>query len=60
MSTDHPHARNPQQPSRMPIHRYTPFPPVGLSDLLGRLLLPGLMARLRAQAPNVALDIVHL
>lgn len=31
-----------------------------LSDLLGRLLLPGLMARLRAQAPHVALDIVHL
>jgi 2-isopropylmalate synthase len=32
VSTDHPHARNPQQPSRMPIHRYSPFPPVGLHD----------------------------
>ncbi|MBR0643049.1 LysR family transcriptional regulator [Plastoroseomonas hellenica] len=31
-----------------------------LSDLLGRLLLPGLTARLRAQAPHVTLDIVHL
>lgn len=31
-----------------------------LSDLLGRLLLPGLMARLRAQAPHVTLDIAHL
>ncbi|CAA9252873.1 MAG: 2-isopropylmalate synthase [uncultured Blastococcus sp.] len=28
----HPHARNPQQPSRMPIHRYTSFPPVVLPD----------------------------
>ena len=32
VSTDHPHARNPQQPSRMPIHRYSPFPPVDLPD----------------------------
>jgi 2-isopropylmalate synthase len=31
-NADHPHVRNPQQPSRMPIHRYTPFPPVGLTD----------------------------
>ena len=28
----HPHARTPQQPSRMPVHRYASFPPVGLSD----------------------------
>ena len=32
VSTDHPHARNPQQPSRMPIHRYPPFTPVDLPD----------------------------
>ncbi|MCW2635741.1 MAG: leuA, partial [Blastococcus sp.] len=32
MSTEHPHARNPQQPSRMPIHRYAPFTPVALPD----------------------------
>ena len=34
MSTNpqHPHARNPQQPSGMPIHRYAPFPPVVLHD----------------------------
>ena len=32
MSTDHPHVRNPQQPSRMPIHRYAPFPPIDLPD----------------------------
>jgi hypothetical protein len=28
----HPHARNPQQPSRMPIHRCAPFPPSDLPD----------------------------
>ena len=34
MSTDpqHPHVRNPQQPTRMPIHRYAPFTPVVLPD----------------------------
>ncbi len=34
MSTNeqHPHVRNPQQPSRMPIHRYAPFTPVVLAD----------------------------
>jgi DNA-binding transcriptional LysR family regulator len=31
-----------------------------MSDLLGRLLLPALMTRLRAEAPGVSLDIVHL
>ena len=30
--TAHPHVRNPQQPSRMPIHRYAPFTPVVLAD----------------------------
>jgi len=28
----HPHVRNPQQPSRMPIHRYAPFTPIELPD----------------------------
>jgi 2-isopropylmalate synthase len=28
----HPHVRHPQQPSRMPIHRYAPFTPVVLPD----------------------------
>ncbi|MFL6097465.1 MAG: 2-isopropylmalate synthase, partial [Blastococcus sp.] len=32
MNEQHPHARNPQQPSRMPIHRYAPFTPVVLAD----------------------------
>ncbi|MCW2580150.1 MAG: 2-isopropylmalate synthase [Blastococcus sp.] len=32
MTTQHPHVRNPQQPSRMPIHRYAPFTPVVLTD----------------------------
>src|SRR3954471_11881425 len=32
MSADHPHVRHPQQPSRMPIHRYAPFTPVALPD----------------------------
>ncbi|MCW2700528.1 MAG: leuA, partial [Blastococcus sp.] len=32
MSTEHPHARTPQQPSGMPIHRYAPFAPVVLPD----------------------------
>ena len=34
MSTSprHPHARNPQLPSRMPIHRYAPFTPIDLPD----------------------------
>ena len=31
-SPQHPHVRNPQQPSRMPIHRYAPFTPVVLAD----------------------------
>jgi 2-isopropylmalate synthase len=31
-SPQHPHVRNPQQPSRMPIHRYAPFTPVVLPD----------------------------
>src|SRR3954462_10236071 len=33
MSTsEHPHVRNPQQPSGMPIHRYAPFTPIELPD----------------------------
>ena len=32
MNEQHPHARHPQQPSRMPIHRYAPFTPVVLAD----------------------------
>ena len=32
MTAEHPHVRNPQQPSRMPIHRYAPFTPVALAD----------------------------
>src|SRR3954470_4568003 len=32
MSENHPHVRHPQQPSRMPIHRYAPFTPVVLPD----------------------------
>ena len=41
MSThDHPHARNPQQPSRMPIHRYTPFPPSTCPTAPGRRRSP--------------------
>jgi len=28
----HPHVRHPQQPSRMPVHRYAPFPPVDLPE----------------------------
>src|SRR3982751_5169592 len=28
----HPHVSHPQQPSRMPIHRYAPFTPVDLPD----------------------------
>src|SRR3954466_4235800 len=32
MSHDHPHVRHPQQPSRMPISRYTPFTPIVLPD----------------------------
>ena len=32
MNEQHPHARHPQQSSRMPIHRYAPFTPVVLAD----------------------------
>jgi 2-isopropylmalate synthase len=32
MSETHPHARNPQQPSGMPIGKYAPFTPVVLPD----------------------------
>lgn len=31
-----------------------------MSDLVGILILPGLMARIRAEAPNISLDTVHL
>ena len=32
MSENHPHARNPQRPSAMPIGKYAPFSPVPLPD----------------------------
>ncbi|MCU1620558.1 MAG: leuA, partial [Modestobacter sp.] len=32
MSENHPHARNPQRPSAMPIGKYAPFTPVALPD----------------------------
>src|SRR3954454_17177735 len=32
MSENHPHARNPQRPSGMPIGKYAPFTPVALPD----------------------------
>ncbi|MCW2695136.1 MAG: leuA, partial [Modestobacter sp.] len=32
MSENHPHARNPQRPSSMPIGKYAPFTPVPLPD----------------------------
>src|SRR3978361_344469 len=32
MTENHPHARNPQRPSAMPIGKYAPFPPVALPD----------------------------
>src|SRR6185312_4380185 len=31
-TAEHPHVRHPQQPSRMPIHRYAPFTPIDLTD----------------------------
>ena len=37
MST-HPHVRNPQQPSSMPIHRYAPFTPVALASKVREVL----------------------
>lgn len=33
---------------------------IRMSDVLGYLLLPGLMARIRRQAPGVSLEVVHL
>ncbi|HTZ81299.1 MAG TPA: LysR family transcriptional regulator [Stellaceae bacterium] len=33
---------------------------IRMSDLLGLLLLPGLLERLRTQAPRVGLDVLHL
>ena len=32
LNPQHPHVRHPQQPSGMPIHRYTPFTPIVLAD----------------------------
>src|SRR5438309_5891955 len=32
MNPQHPHVRHPQQPSGMPVHRYSPFPQIDLPD----------------------------